>query len=138
MKNFASILVLGLTLTACGTGVAAVGEHGTPTKGPATVRVWNLHGNERGRADQRPANLVLSEFTSMNGLRWSTWGPDRAVGNGKVSGTWCLPGCASRPYAATVTLSDVRRGYFTRFEVGGTFPRPERRADTLTGTLPTP
>ncbi|WP_433250557.1 hypothetical protein ACQPYK_04370 [Streptosporangium sp. CA-135522] len=140
------------TETKTGTGIrtgtgteAGIGiKTGTGDGGPVreSVYVFNLYGAEEGRADQRPANLVASEFSSLRELNWSTWGPEKAVGRGRLSGTWCLPGCLAEPYTATITLGAVRkvRGkkYFTRFGIDGDFPKPEEPADTLVGTLPTP
>ncbi|MCG5220164.1 hypothetical protein [Streptosporangium sp. KLBMP 9127] len=143
MKRFAiAVAALGLTVAALGlTASCAAGTADTvATAGitAAPIRVWNLYGAEQGRADERPADLVLSEFTTANRITWRSWGPKTAVGTGAISGTWCLPGCLDKPYPATITLSDTRSGYFTKFQVEGDFPRPNDSADTLTGTLATP
>ncbi|MEV7010937.1 hypothetical protein [Streptosporangium sp. NPDC051022] len=151
--------LLGLMSAACGAGGvqgASPGENpvaheAQPEAEPVTqevtpraeqVYVINLHGNEEGVADQRPANLVASEFSTLKGVTWRSWGPERAVGSGKLSGTWCLPGCQTNPYDATITLSKVRKvgdkRYFTRFGITGDFPGPTSPADTLNGALPLP
>ncbi|MFF4771761.1 hypothetical protein [Microtetraspora fusca] len=127
-------------LTTAGTAPEAVVAT-SPTAPPVYVK--NLYGAEQGgRDDSRPANLVLSEFSSMNGITWTSWEPDRAVGTGGLSGNWCLPGCLENRYEATVTLSGVTtvKGtrYFTRFTVDGDFPKPADPADALAGSLPTP
>ncbi|GHH66085.1 hypothetical protein GCM10017673_11250 [Streptosporangium violaceochromogenes] len=126
---------------ACGLGPAETAPR--PTDQPAgQVYVLNLHGTEEGRADRRPANLVLSEFSTVRGVTWTRWGPRNATGTGELSGTWCLPRCQERPYTATITLGGVKkvkgRSYFTTFSVDGDFTKPAETADTLTGTLPTP
>ncbi|MFF4418948.1 hypothetical protein ACFYY8_41000 [Streptosporangium sp. NPDC001559] len=106
------------------------------------VYVINLYGAEEGEPARRPANLVASEFSTLKGITWRSWGPEEAVGGGRLSGTWCLPGCQARPYEATITLSKARkvggRRYFTKFDITGDFPRPDSPKDTLSGTLPLP
>ncbi|MBB2909172.1 hypothetical protein FHS43_000418 [Streptosporangium becharense] len=149
---------LGLGLAVVATGPSASGAIATSRSGVITalrhasaaglvagagpVHVFNLYGAEEGRADRRPANLVLSEFSSMRDVVWRTWGPRRAAGRGLLSGTWCMPGCLAEPYAATVELGAVReiggKRFFTRFAADGDFPHPESPADTLSGALPTP
>ncbi|MEU8060539.1 hypothetical protein [Microbispora bryophytorum] len=124
---------------------AAVGGCGPAPTGPAAetpVYVLNLQNSERGRAEQRPANIVLSEFSTMSGVTWRTWGPTRATGAGRLSGTWCLPECADAPYAATVTLSSVipvkGKGYFSRYAITADMPVLHRPEADLSGVLPTP
>ncbi|GLX02914.1 hypothetical protein [Microtetraspora sp. NBRC 16547] len=152
----AAVAVLGMA-AACGQGGSAPTPKGeesagrpgaeptvtaTTSQAAPPIYVRNLHGAEAGRDDQRPANLVLSEFSVLNGITWKSWGPDRAVGTGGLSGSWCLPGCLKKQYEATVTLSGVTtvKGtrYFTRFDVDGDFPKPGDPADALVGSLPTP
>jgi hypothetical protein len=125
-----------IALTAAVLGLVAVCVAGAAD--PVPVRVWNVHGAEHGRSDSRPANLVLSEFTTARRVAWRSWGLRTAVGVGKISGTWCLPACRDKPYRATITLSAPHGGYFTKFRVDGGFPRPEDPADTVIGTLATP
>ncbi|WP_017593326.1 hypothetical protein [Nocardiopsis potens] len=83
--------------------------------------VFNTHGDEQGRPQQRPEDLVASEFTSFTGLEWQEWGTDSAVGRGELSGTWCLPECQDDPYPATVELGDPENAdgtlYFTTYRV---------------------
>jgi hypothetical protein len=136
------------------TGVAALDRGVGPTtflltanaqadmKDSDHVYVWNLHGHEQGRADERPVGLVLSEFAVLNGVRWRGWGGAGAVGEGRVSGTWCLPGCLKKPYPASVTLSRVRklRGarYYTGYTVKAYPPRGGQEPLIIKGDLPTP
>ncbi|MEV0422770.1 hypothetical protein AB0I09_31515, partial [Streptosporangium canum] len=130
-------LVSGIVGAGSGTAVA---ETGATAPGP--IYVFNLYGAEEGRADRRPANLVASEFTSLSELTWKRWGPYAAVGTGKLSGTWCMPGCQEEPYTATILLGGTRtvngKRYFTRFGITGDFPKPEEHVDTLIGNLPKP
>lgn len=127
---------LGLAVLGCGTSPAGTTVAETP------VYVLNFQGSERGRADQRPGNLVLSEFSTMSGVTWRTWGPTRATGAGKLSGTWCLPECADAPYEATVTLSNVipvkGKGYFGKYSITADVPPEHRPEADLSGVLPTP
>lgn len=118
---------------------------GSPSSGTATatpVYVFNFYGAEEGRTDQRPKDLVVSEFTTVNALTWKSWGPSRAVGTGKLSGTWCLPGCLDVPYSATVTLSNVTpvkgQGYFTKYQIEADVPAEQKDNADLVGVLQTP
>ncbi|GAA4213357.1 hypothetical protein [Microbispora amethystogenes] len=134
------------TLAVAGAALAAgVSGCGASPAGPAAetpVYVLNLRGSEQGRPDQRPAILVLSEFSTISAVVWRSWGPTRAVGAGKLSGTWCLPACEDAPYDATVTLSNVTpvrgKGYFSRYAVAAEVPVRQRPAADLSGVLPTP
>ncbi|WP_182898312.1 hypothetical protein [Microbispora sp. H10830] len=133
-----------LPVTVTALCVAAGGCGAAPTGPPAETPVYvlNLQNSERGRAEQRPANLVLSEFSTMSGVTWRSWGPTRATGAGRLSGTWCLPECADAPYAATVTLSSVipvkGKGYFSRYAVTADVAVRHRPEADLSGVLPTP
>ncbi|MFF4774373.1 hypothetical protein ACFY05_16080 [Microtetraspora fusca] len=155
MRRIIIAAAIATTVAACGQGGGEPASKGAPTTAGTApeavvatsptappVYVNNLYGAEQGRDDSRPANLVLSEFSSMSGITWTSWEPDRAVGTGGLSGSWCLPGCTEKPYEATVTLSGVTRvkgtRYFTRFAVDGDFPKPADPADKLAGSLPTP
>ncbi|MFF0578135.1 hypothetical protein [Streptosporangium saharense] len=152
-----AVTLLGLVTVACATACGGDGtreamahglspsdtepvSHDVPQVG--RVYVINLYGAEEGRPDRRPANLVASEFSSLKEITWRSWGPDRAVGDGRLSGMWCLPGCQAKPYEATITLSKARKvggkRYFTKFDIDGDFPRPTSSDDTLRGTLPLP
>ncbi len=142
------VALLGLMSAACGSGVAQAAPSEVEPVAQAVDRpaepvyVINLYGNEEGVAEQRPVNLVASEFSTVKGITWRSWGPARAVGAGKLSGTWCLPNCLEHPYDATITLSKVRKvndkRYFTRFDIAGDFPEPDQPDDRLTGSLPLP
>ncbi|MCT9931925.1 hypothetical protein N5079_17110 [Planotetraspora sp. A-T 1434] len=129
-------------LCALGLGATACGSSGTAVATATEVYVLNFYGAEQGRADQRPADLVLSEFSTLNKVTWRTWGPTRASGAGNLSGTWCLPHCLDKPYAATVTLSSIvpvkGKGYFARYEITAKLPPGEKGKADLSGTLPTP
>ncbi|WP_432929233.1 hypothetical protein ACQPZZ_04540 [Microbispora sp. CA-135349] len=127
---------------ALGAAVGGCGSALTRSAAETPVYVLNFQNAERGRADQRPANLVLSEFSALRAVTWRTWGPTRATGAGKLSGTWCLPECADAPYDATVTLSSVvpvkGKGYFSRYAITADVPVRHRPEADLSGVLPTP
>ncbi|WP_055479163.1 hypothetical protein [Sphaerimonospora mesophila] len=127
-----------LGVAACG----STGSGGSDAVSETPVYVLNLHDAEQGRADRRPRDLVVSEFTALNGVTWHSWGPTRAAGEGRLSGSWCLPGCADTPYDATVTLSGVvpvrGKGYFTRYEITADVPPDLREQADLRGVIPTP
>ncbi|MEW9530448.1 hypothetical protein [Microbispora sp. NPDC049125] len=160
IRSLTAVSLLGLAVAACGAPQATMAdrppgaapgearqaapvEQGGVVPGQPPVYVLNLHGAEKsGRPDQRPARLVLSEFSSMSGVTWHTWGPTRATGAGKLSGTWCLPQCMDTPYDAEVTLSNVMpvkgKGYFTRYRIESDLPQAQRPDADLSGVLPTP
>jgi hypothetical protein len=106
------------------------------------VYVWNLHGDEEGKSDVRPADLVLSEAATLNGITWRRWGGDAAEGYGRLTGTWCMPQCLKQPYKASVTLGGVRkvgdRRYYTSYVVTAELPARRRGSASITGDLPTP
>ncbi|NJQ05727.1 hypothetical protein [Streptomyces lonarensis] len=131
-------------------GTTAPEEGEEPTPGSAggtapedTTRpyVVNFYGEENadGAAEREPANLVLSEHSSLQDVEWSEWNGDRAVGTGRLSGMWCLPDCADQPFDATVTLSeptDVDGDlYFAAFDLEAPAAE-EYRADDLDGERP--
>ncbi|MFC0864092.1 hypothetical protein ACFHYQ_17495 [Sphaerimonospora cavernae] len=138
-----AVLVSAVTLGAVACGSTGTAQPDGRRAIPETpVYVMNLYAAEQGRADQRPADLVISEFTTLNGVTWRTWGPTRAIGTGGLSGSWCLPACADTPYAATVTLSGVvpvrGKGYFTRYEIVADLPLDLREQADLRGSVPGP
>ncbi|WP_017538046.1 hypothetical protein [Nocardiopsis halophila] len=104
------------------------------TRDGGEAYVFNTHGDEQGSTDQEPQDLTASEFTAFNDLEWSEWGTERAVGEGDLSGTWCLPQCQKDPYRVPVELTDPEefdgKSYFTAYEVGETdeLPDEERQA----------
>ncbi|WP_051458373.1 hypothetical protein [Microbispora sp. ATCC PTA-5024] len=138
----AATAACAITVAALGLTAAGCGAPETAAAGEPPIYVLNFHNAERGRADRRPADLVLSEFSTLTKVTWRTWGPSGATGAGKLSGTWCLPRCATAPYDATVTLSAVvpvrGNGYFTRYRVRARLPADERAQADLDGVLPTP
>ncbi|MFF4777114.1 hypothetical protein ACFY05_30075 [Microtetraspora fusca] len=131
-----------LCLAALGLAACASQAARTAPVEETPIYVLNLYGDENGRSDQRPPALVLSEFSTVSGMSWQSWGPGRAVGVGRLSGTWCLPRCQNHPYNATVTLSNVvpyrGDGYFTRYAVKAHLPPAERKTADLKGALPAP
>ncbi|NJP66007.1 hypothetical protein [Streptomyces spiramenti] len=117
---------------------SAGGTAAEDTDGPYVV---NFYGEENadGAAEREPANLVLSEHSSLQDMEWTEWGADRAVGTGRLSGMWCLPDCADQPFDATVVLSgptevdgDV---YFAAFDLDAP-DAGEFRTDDLDGERP--
>lgn len=134
------VLVGAALLGAAACGSADSGGRDAVPETP--VYVLNLHGAEQGRPDRRPRDLVVSEFTALSEVSWHSWGPTRAAGEGRLTGSWCLPGCADTPYDATVTLSGVvpvrGKGYFTRYEITADVPPDLRERADLKGVMPTP
>ncbi|MEU8957587.1 hypothetical protein AB0C93_25150 [Streptomyces sp. NPDC048518] len=62
-----------------------------------------------GQPLQQPASVALTEYVALTELSWRDWGGPTAHATGKLSGAWCLPGCAKKPYDATLTLSSLER-----------------------------
>ncbi|MGW7366487.1 hypothetical protein ACWGI8_24390 [Streptomyces sp. NPDC054841] len=79
-----------------------------PAAAPYVVNHYGEENADTGRAERRPANLVLSEFTGINGVTWKQWGAGKAVGTGDVHGTWCADTCLDKPLKGTITLSDPK------------------------------
>ncbi len=137
-----ALSLAALSLVAACTGEASRTAPAAETPIETPIYVLNLYGDENGRSDQRPQALVLSEFSTVNGISWQKWGPGGAVGVGRLSGTWCLPQCQDRPYEATVTLSAVTpfkgNGYFTKYAIKADLPAAQKEMADLKGALPTP
>ncbi|MFX4291526.1 hypothetical protein [Streptomyces bohaiensis] len=85
-----------------------------------------------GEPLQRPERFAVTEFTSLTGLRWESWGDSRARADGLVSGTWCLPDCEGG-HPATVELHTPavreRVAYYTRVTVDAEGLPPEQTAE---------
>ncbi|WP_369217922.1 hypothetical protein [Streptomyces flavofungini] len=103
----------------CGTALAAVfmGGCGEPdglrVEGSA-LRPSKVTGpvylaDATGQPLQRPTHVGLTEYVTLAELDWKDWGGPTARATGRLSGEWCLPACAKRPYAATLTLSGLER-----------------------------
>lgn len=103
------------------------GEPATPSPDgadAAQVYVLNRYGDENGFDDRRPVDYVATEFTTFSGMEWDEWSRDRARGQGRLLGTWCMEQeCQNDPYEVEVELADpvevdgVR--YFTAYTITG-------------------
>ncbi|WP_285760740.1 hypothetical protein [Nocardiopsis ansamitocini] len=124
--GIAGLCALGL-LTGCGPQTPSQvvpGPTSSPAEGGQAADVWvfNTWSAEQGADYQEPKGLVLTEFTSLNEIEWTSWEPDEATGSGDLTGTWCLPpDCGGGPFPVTVRLSDPQevagRSYYTRYEL---------------------
>lgn len=107
----------------------------TPATPPQLIFVFNTHGNEQGKPERRPEDLVASPSTTFTGLEWSTWGGGPAVADGEVQGTWCLPDCQDDPYPVTVELSGTQvvdgAAFYSRYSFGGRAGFPERMRERV-------
>ncbi|MFC3994614.1 hypothetical protein ACFOVU_01705 [Nocardiopsis sediminis] len=114
---------------------ASAPPEASPSSG-ADVFVFNTYGDEPGRPDREPAGLTASEFTTFTGLTWRTWEPDSAEARGRLSGTWCLPGCQDRPYEVVVELTEPQdvegTEYFTTYEITDSGDLPEDMRQRMT------
>ncbi|MFJ2772068.1 hypothetical protein [Streptomyces sp. NPDC087300] len=106
------VAVLGSALAAvlvggCGgpEGLRVEGGALEPSKVTGPVYV----ADAMGQPLQRPTGVGLTELVTVTGLSWRDWGGPTARATGKLSGEWCLPGCATKPYEATLTLSGLER-----------------------------
>ncbi|MFI6321216.1 hypothetical protein ACIBG8_27010 [Nonomuraea sp. NPDC050556] len=128
MRWAVALLALA-TVAGCGTdgGVRVEGTAPASPKHPVYAVVY------MGDALQRPAAFALSEFSSASKVRWTSWGGETATGTGEVSGMWCIPGCESKGYPATITLSKIhwleRSGYYSRISVSSTHKLGEDLTD---------
>ncbi|MER5298046.1 MULTISPECIES: hypothetical protein [Streptomyces] len=108
----AAAVLCGAALTAALAGGCA--EHGgLYVEGPA-LRPTRISGpvyvaDALASPLQKPAVIGLTDDVAMSSLRWKDWGGPTARATGRLSGTWCLPGCSREPYDATLTLSGVER-----------------------------
>ncbi|WP_460862981.1 hypothetical protein [Nocardiopsis coralliicola] len=108
--------------------------------------VYNMHGEPPPQPDVEPEQLTASEFTAFTGLSWSEWNAEHAVGEGEVTGTWCLPSCTEDPYRVTVELTDPTpvdgADYFAAFRLleADAVPAEHREAfhETDSGDLALP
>ncbi|WP_432001743.1 hypothetical protein [Streptomyces sioyaensis] len=109
--GLAALAVLGTFATAQSANAATAQHPAKAARTSSAPYVINHYGEEnadKGRAERSPAHLVLSEFTSAQGLHWKQWDGKQAVATGKVTGNWCLETCLDKPLNATVTLSDPK------------------------------
>ncbi|MFD9909337.1 hypothetical protein [Streptomyces sp. NPDC059063] len=107
-----ALVVGGTALAAALTGGCA--DHdGLHVEGPA-LKPSRISGpvyvaDALAQPLQRPTVIGITDDVAMSSLRWKDWGGPTARATGKLSGTWCLPGCAREPYDATLTLSGAER-----------------------------
>ncbi|WEB45307.1 hypothetical protein MOV08_42445 [Streptomyces yunnanensis] len=109
--GLAGAAALGLSATAQAANGAVPAAPTKAVRTAVTPYVINHFGEENadtGRAERRPRDLVLSEFTSIHQVDWKQWGAKEAVGTGQVTGTWCLDTCLTKPLKATISLSDPK------------------------------
>ncbi|QEU93804.1 hypothetical protein [Streptomyces kanamyceticus] len=103
----------------CGSALAAVlvggcaGPEGLRVEGsalqPSKVTGPVYVADAMGQPLRRPTSVGLTEFVTVTGLSWRDWGGPTARATGRLGGEWCLPGCADKPYEATLTLSGLER-----------------------------
>ncbi|MFD9881564.1 hypothetical protein ACFWZT_08875 [Streptomyces alboflavus] len=126
-RTVAAVCGTALTAALCG-GCA---EHGgLYVEGPA-LRPSRISGpvyvaDALGSPLQKPAVIGLTDDVAMSSLRWKGWGGPTARATGRLSGTWCLPGCSREPYAATLTLSGVERQDAAAYAYRRATVEPER------------
>ena len=108
------MLATVLLAAGCGAYQGVRVEGPAPTGAAETRTVYVL--DEMGNPLQRPRDLALTEFSSLNRLRWTSWGGATATATGEVSGTW-----SEHAYPAKVTLTGLelreRSAYYGRAEV---------------------
>jgi hypothetical protein len=117
------------------------GDDGGEAAAQVRPFVINFYGEENtgGNPEREPANLVVSEHTSLSSLDWARWDGEQAVASGQLAGIWCMPDCLDDPFDASITLSGPEKingeVYYTTFEVVA----PEAasfQADDLDGERP--
>ncbi|MDG4862067.1 hypothetical protein P8605_28395 [Streptomyces sp. T-3] len=125
-----------LALLSCGAALLAVavsgcdGPQGLHVQGPA-ISPSKVSGpvyvaDSMGQPLRRPTAIGLTEFVTVSELRWGSWGEGTAHATGMLSGQWCLPGCAEKPYEVKVTLSGLEKqervAYYRRATVEPVHP----------------
>jgi hypothetical protein len=91
-------------LTGCGAGSTGTENH-TATTSSAKAFGYAIPGcyppNKTGADQNRPTQVVLQGCMSnglwLEGMTWSTWGPDGADGTGTIAANTCEVNCASGP-----------------------------------------
>lgn len=110
----ASLAVLMAGLSGCAgseDGIRVEGPAPTrvPWSGPVYVLSWESH------PDERPYMLTLTDYTTLDWMRWRGWGSPRATATGYVMDFSCGSGCPHqepRSYAVEIVLSGlVKRQY---------------------------
>ncbi|MFI9720569.1 hypothetical protein ACIHFE_13070 [Streptomyces sp. NPDC052396] len=116
-RGIAAAGLLGALLTGCGdpAGLKITGPAASPATGPVTAFVVEGPGRPGLR---RPASFEVGGTVRLTGLHWRSWDGPSAEATGEVSGTWCMPGCGTRPSRAEVKLTGLvrqdRSAYYSR------------------------
>ncbi|GAB7032470.1 hypothetical protein AB0G35_03540 [Streptomyces sp. NPDC021749] len=128
-------------------GTVGCGGPATPHTEGAAPRPTRVSGpvyvsDTMGHPLSRPTRIGLTEFSTLTGLTWRSWGGPKAVATGRLSGTWCLPRCSDSGYRATVELSGLVRqenvSYYSRAAVRSSHLPPEDSDDLSAVHLPVP
>lgn len=138
--------------TCCVLVLAAVGLSGCgdpeqpqvagPAPSPTQARGPVYVSDTLGHPLTRPTGFGLTEFSSVSRLSWRSWGGEKAVATGRLSGTWCLPRCSGDGYRATLELGRLERrenvSYYTRATVRSAHLPPADSDDLSAVRLPLP
>lgn len=104
-----------------------------PALSPSPIEGPVYMADETGEPLQRPTRFEVGESTVLVDLRWRSWGDATAEASGGVSGSWCSPGCADRPFQARIKLSGLKKhakvAYYSRATVVAAGLPPERAAE---------
>ncbi|QGV77003.1 hypothetical protein [Streptomyces ficellus] len=138
MNRIAAAAVLAAVTAALVTGVGACGPGEQPrVTGPAPATAPEAGpvyvSDALGHPLTRPRDFMIDEFTSLEDLRWTGWGSEKAMATGVVRGTWCEEGCAPDGHPATVELAGLEArenvSYYSRARVHSPRLPPERAAE---------
>lgn len=132
---------------ACSTGsvgatAAATTAPATATGTAATVSSSTVIHTCGRQAVARPTSLdVTCADSQMNldGLQWSDWGTPAARATGTLTENNCTPDCAAGkdiPYQATVTLTGITHGHYTRMRIAAPSAPDQPYSYTLTAAGP--
>ncbi|UGY91473.1 hypothetical protein [Streptomyces gobiensis] len=142
----ATVLALMLSLAAVAAAAGCGGPAQPRVEGPApsaSRAVGPVYVSDPvvGQPLRRPTSFG-TEHTSLSRLSWRSWGKEKAVATGRVTGMWCMPDCAKSGYPATVELSRLVRqenvSYYTRATVRSTRLPPEQARELRDLPLPVP
>ncbi|MGW7024521.1 hypothetical protein ACWGGS_34955 [Streptomyces decoyicus] len=136
-----ALVLTAVGLTGCGNPEQphVEGPAPSPTQVSGPVYVSDTLGHPL----TRPTKFALTEFSSVAGLSWRSWGKPKAVATGRVRGMWCIPHCPANGYPATVELSRLQHqenvSYYSRAVVRSSHRLPPDRAAELRDVrLPVP
>ncbi|MBX7434739.1 hypothetical protein JDV09_21960 [Mycobacterium sp. Y57] len=96
MTRLAMIPTAAATLMLAATATAGA----DPTPGPAPAPIYIPGCTSDQPAQERPEQMLYNcdGSAAMEGMTWTSWGPDGAMGTGVDNAVQCKPNCAEGPH----------------------------------------